>query len=1523
MAGDVYVADTVNNRVEVFSAAGVFKFAFGRDVVVEGGVGDLGLLGFEKCSVAGDCKAATLGERGGEFSNPHAVAVNQATGDVYVRDRQNLRVQQFTATGVFVRAFGWDVVQAGGAGDDIAAPVNEFEVCSVASQCKTGVAGAGVGQFGSYGNFNVAGTGIAVAPAGSAAAGDVFVVDPSTTGRRVLRFNSDGTPDAVATIGSSANFASSYPQHVVVDSAGIVYASDSNSNSQIDRYNTNTSALMTSIGASTGGVSPNPLLAGGTSPSASPGNSGLAIDPDSDGAGPDEDVLYVLRNPTSGNTVVQQLGPVNDPGLAAAPTVSDDNTHAGSAFGTLAVNGLGINSATATLYLSASIGTACDGSCHGVYALDNDGTAATVGATMAPSTAIGPDGATLHGALTTPDGLVNYRFEYSKDGVNWTQFPNTRVPVSGSQDVSQTVTGLEADTTYRIRIVATKVLSPTTSASETSAELTMLTDQAAPLVTTDGAQHVAATSAQLAGRINPGGLETTYWFEWGNDSYGNTTPVPAGSAGSGGIAKAVGETIAGLTPQRLYHFRLCAHNTLAPAGNPVCGTDRTFTTRTPIAAPPGRSYEMVTDPDKPLRQGHAGIGRITLDFARANTVPPSTDGESVRWGLFPGATSGEAGHGFTWAETYEIYDRTPAGWTPEAVTKVAPVVGGTNAVLDRAGSSADLKTSAWYTQTPLFDNGSNQVLSIMGDSGGPRGAGLYPWLAPSWFTGSPGAAQTWVARIDDEGERLIGSTASTNLGQDLREIAPVDGGGSPEALGQLSGGSLILSDSSFGWRPGDLINECTGTVAGGDQTLVPTRAAGAPDTIGVRDCEQGSPTNAHGAMLGGRGHLDASSITSMSDSGDRVFFMTPDTNQGLPSMHPSARACEAGTGAATRCPPQLFVRQYADDGTATVRWISRAEDSLFDAPQQIGLYGSGVAFEGASRDGSVVYFRTSAPLTTDDPNGGPLAGRPVIAGEVSSNSWDLYRYELGGDNNADPAAGDPGDGLTRISGGPTGDADPNTNCAVLATDGPQAGNCWGNPSSSSGGNATAVNGAGGAVRFMSDDGQRVYFVTAAQIPGATNTPPDGGTTTPTAAGNQVNVASRNLYLYDADKTGAAAYEFIAKLPFSTSTAQSGDLDSCATFGPDNSGPFFLAEGGANDLALMTGSASCVHGSSSGDAIVFQTSGQLTSDDVDAAADIYLYEADIDRLTRVSAPPPGVQPYVCQRRAPTALVLERCNADLGVSQRTGIEGGGDGFGSAGLRHWNIAERSDGTFEAVYFESRLALTSDKTNGVGEPADTGGEGYMDVYEWRDGEVSLISTGDSPNSSFYSGNARDGEHVFFWTEQRISPWEIDARDGDLYNATTAEPIPGPVAPPPVCAILGGGCQGGDAAGISAAPQTSSGGDANANAGDRKTLSVAGLGAKARRRAARTGRLALRVRTSDAGKLSVTVSGTIAKRNRVLARVSKAVSGPGVTTVNLRLSAAARQALVRGRRLSLSIRVDQVGARSRSMTVLLRRAGS
>src|SRR5690606_31455204 len=46
------------------------------------------------------------GSGDGQFNSPDAVGVSPVTGDVYVADRGNNRIQQFTRDGGFVRAWG-------------------------------------------------------------------------------------------------------------------------------------------------------------------------------------------------------------------------------------------------------------------------------------------------------------------------------------------------------------------------------------------------------------------------------------------------------------------------------------------------------------------------------------------------------------------------------------------------------------------------------------------------------------------------------------------------------------------------------------------------------------------------------------------------------------------------------------------------------------------------------------------------------------------------------------------------------------------------------------------------------------------------------------------------------------------------------------------------------------------------------------------------------------------------------------------------------------------------------------------------------------------------------------------------------------------------------------------------------------------------------------------------------------------------------------------------------------------------
>jgi tripartite motif-containing protein 71 len=87
-SGRIYVCDTGNHRVQYFTSAGAYE-------------GTIGANTHNASTGAMVASAAT-----GSFDTPVAVAVNQSTGDVYVVDQGNDRVQQFTATGTYIRSFG-------------------------------------------------------------------------------------------------------------------------------------------------------------------------------------------------------------------------------------------------------------------------------------------------------------------------------------------------------------------------------------------------------------------------------------------------------------------------------------------------------------------------------------------------------------------------------------------------------------------------------------------------------------------------------------------------------------------------------------------------------------------------------------------------------------------------------------------------------------------------------------------------------------------------------------------------------------------------------------------------------------------------------------------------------------------------------------------------------------------------------------------------------------------------------------------------------------------------------------------------------------------------------------------------------------------------------------------------------------------------------------------------------------------------------------------------------------------------
>jgi hypothetical protein len=107
---------------------------------------------------------------------------------------------------------------------------------------------------------------------------------------------------------------------------------------------------------------------------------------------------------------------------------------------------------------------------------------------------------------------------------------------------------------------------------------------------------------------------------------------------------------------------------------------------------------------------------------------------------------------------------------------------------------------------------------------------------------------------------------------------------------------------------------------------------------------------------------------------------------------------------------------------------------------------------------------------------------------------------------------------------------------------------------------------------------------------------------------------------------------------------------------------------------------------------------------------------------------------------------------------------------------MEDTARGTFPAralaedgsVFFNTAVSLVAQATNGL-----------TDVYEWHEGTISLISSGQDSLPSFFLGASPNGANVFFGTHARLVPADTGS-GGNLYDArvcTASEPC---IAPAP-----------------------------------------------------------------------------------------------------------------------------------------------
>jgi hypothetical protein len=1095
-----------------------------------------------------------------------------------------------------------------------------------------------------------------------------------------------------------------------------------------------------------------PLVAGATL--------GLKIDGDTDGIGVDEEHLLVLRR-NSGPTTVQELDIPTTPSDPIITSFQD------SPLGELSnVNGFGTSSGTGLSFVAFGNATFGGASAqHGLIVLGPP--AGALSATAEAPDPLGSSTATMRGTVNA-GGSASYQFEVAKGGGSFDPIGQLRY-ASGSSTVpvSVAVTGLDPNSIYRVRLVVSKVTGVNTTDSAASNEQLFVTAATLPSATTVTASAITDASALLVGRANPNGSESTYHFEYGRStSYGTTAPKPAAFIGSGTTEQLVSTTVTQLLPGTTYHFRLCATNDQGTS----CGADRTFATDAASAPQPPaqRGYELVSPADKPTAAGpgfntnhsllDGEVGAEVLGVASKNGdrfISASTLGALL--------TEGNA----AFVHDFALGERTPAGWVNKAMfnrREFGPVASATFLDLDDVNDSL----SMMFFHMPGSQGTAGcffvEMLSQCENSLGVHY--LRDWSGDwRYVGGSTGENQRRTA-FSEQGEHvaLMETAASTQ-----NPVFSTFGAGNP-AADQVSGSWVAGSVDQIAdtWEQRgltDLLGVCTGE--GSERTEIPgvepsgkLGAQVCPDPLPGRDARlidvRGSSTTASGP----RRNL-------VSADGSRMLFMSPDLNANDPDgggpLTDSQLPCGPGTGPNTSCPVQLYVRQAEEDGSHTTRWISGPEVANQDAAQLGPAY-----YQGASANGDKVFFKTKSPLTADDPNG----GNSITSGSASDASWDLYRYDLPSGPDGHANGSDPADGtLTRISAGPTGSGD----CSVSAGSG--------------GGGITPL-------RFASEDGNRVYFTCAAPLPGV---PTTGNGTITSPGGTPTTTDLANLYLYDATKPNAERWEFVAQLPREN---PGNSIPACATTSAGRGNGRLASPPFPIDAGYSIAAVNCMRGTADAKLLTFWTLGRLTADDTDDAADIYAFDAEAHRLTRISAPQGGPGgSYVCEHikgegvlKPPTATT--ECNADLGF----GSEGGDVYTYNRGVATTPSGER------VAFFESKSRLV---------PEDK--DGFMDTYEWRDGELTLISTGIESGPAIYAGNDASGQDVFFVTEARLTWQDIDGVR-DVYDARIGGGIPEPPTPGPTCDVLAGACAGSGAESPVALPPAASLGATGANVVERAT---------------------------------------------------------------------------------------------------------
>lgn len=1293
-------------------------------------------------------RVATAGEAAGQIENPRGMAVDQSSGDLFVADGGNQRVDVFDSSGAFVRAFGLGVDTGADA----------VQTCTAATECRSGLTASSVGDYraGSLsGPYGIA-----------ASAGEVWVSDGA---HRVTEFDSSGNPRRI--VGGDVvaygpdNSGVDAVQKLTVKAEGGTFQlklidpfSQSGANAVTTPLASNASAAevesaldaLPTIGGLGGSV--NVIGGPGDATGSSPyqitfgGNLGgdfiprllatnsltgtvhtLAVAVVAPGGAPEVcvpgegDVCKIGTHDSAPGEFAQSAQlPLSIDG-AGNVWVGDENrvqefSPSGSELATVALSGrrstkgLAVNAAGTRLY---AISSGSYGNAVRVYDTATDtevGSPIDELAVRYKTFAVDASG-NVYVADRPNGGDAVFRV-FDASGEQVAQFGAGQVFGTGGPE------GIALDE-------AAGTLYSNSSAAGAEYELQRFQlPRPGPLVSNQRATGLSPAEGVLTATLDPEGGETTYHFEYGRDTnYGQATATA--TLAPGFYDESLEVPIAGLNPSTTYHFRLVAES----GGETVEGPDTTFTTLPAVLI----GNEAVTDVTATEATFLAELNPLGVDAS---------------WWVEYGPTSG---YGMTTAEA-----TVPAsvGAAPVGVRVTGLMPGTAYHVRFRAkdtrsgkeyavdGNDVAFTTQpgaagvgppdgrAWEMVTPPAKYGRVLTLGILGDiQSSIDGSALTYITAPvtEEAQGSRVTDQVLARRAPDSGWQ------SNDLALPTEEIVPAISGNTypyraftPDLSRALVQQSLaeetLLSSEASEQTPylrdthcNPIASDCFAPLVTGAEgsANVPSgtefgrrvKFVGASEDLRNVIVSSTVPLTAEPAPEGGLYEWSAATHEL------RLASILPD--------HEAAPAVDLGEkdrnvrGAVSRDGSRVVfsVRSGPEQGLY-LRDLTSAETVQLDAPQAGIAAGEGeTEFQVASPDGADIFFTSEKKLV---PGSG---ARPREA--------DLYVCEVRHDE------------TTRALGCALTDLTPRT----------------------AGGEPAAVR---GVVAGAAEDGSRVYFVANGAFGAGAAT----GNCAFTAGSTPEELC--NLYVAARGEDGWQAPRLIATL----STEDKGD--------------WARAAGGT--LGNLTARVS-----PNGRWLAFMSSRPLAGyDNRDAASgerdeEVYLYDAAADRLLCATCEPSGARPE--------GAVIP-------------VEGGGivDGQGNwrgrwlaALVPGWTAASEPNELHQPryltdagrLYFDSPSALVPGDANGTWdvyqfEPIGIGDCDASSVaYSARNGGcVALISSGRSSRESAFLDASESGDDVFFRTDSALVPQDVDAA-ADIYDArvcTSSSPCLAPSLQPGSC---------------------------------------------------------------------------------------------------------------------------------------------